>query len=454
MKYTVLIDVEKRPHIITDHYYVTSCTEPLGLLYLESFLKARGVPVYLCKIPLQEKDWNEVKRADIVGLSGLTYCWHSMSGLAEKIRKLNQKAVIIAGREHTSLAYDIVLKEPSFDAVVVGEGEYPLLALARADDLNNIKSLVYREPSGRLIANPRCPTIRGRDLYALERRPEWMKNMLHETSAIYPKMAGIMLSRGCVFKCEFCTAEKMWGGYRNLGIIHAVSEVQRVIDKYNIRYFAFHDLMLNTNLKVLNQFCRKIIATKVEANFFAMMSATAQIPDFQLLRKAGFIEIGVGIEVPSDKRVNIGKKLSFEKTVQFVKALSDARIFVRGYLIIGWPWEESKEKVVEDYFSALQDLPINALRITYLTPFPGTVTYQKYKDFCIYQSPESGFEHFTTMEPVLRFKLSASELQWARETILRKYYSSKSYLLLYKRNENSKILKEMNDLFYHRVLRH
>lgn len=448
MKYVVLIDVEKRPDFITDHYYVISQTEPLGLLYLESFLKPHYVPVYLCKIPLQERDWNEIRKAGMIGLSGLTYSWNTMKELAQKIRNINSRALIIAGREHASLAYDTVLKETAFDAVVVGEGEYPLLALAKGENFPNIKSLVYRNSSGEIIVNHRCSPITEQDLYPLKRRYEWMKNMLHETNHVFPEMAGIMLSRGCIFDCEFCTAKKMWGGYRNLGFLHAVNEVERIIDKFNIRYFAFHDLMLNTNPRIIRQFCEEIIERKVEANFFAMMSVTANILDFKFLRKAGFTEIGVGIEIPSDKRKEIGKVLSFKKTIEFMRAISDAGIFVRVYIIIGWPWDVSKKELIENYSSALRLLPINALRIHFLTPFPGTVTYQKYKNFCIYQPVENGFNHFTTMEPVLNFGLSPDELKEAREEIIRRYYFSKSYNYLYKKQRKTKILTEMNNAFY------
>ena len=451
MKSIVLIDVEKKPDTITDHYYVISRTEPLGLLYLESFLEAHGVPVYVYKIPLTARDWKNIRKADIIGLSGLTYAWSEMRDLAAKIRRENSKAIIVAGREHASLSYETVLKDSNFDAVVIGEGEKSLLDLAEGKDFKDINSLVYRDDSGRLVINSSHLPISCEDIFPLKRRPEWMNNMLHETSYLFPKMAGITLSRGCAFKCEFCTAEKMWGRYRNFGISHALDEIQRVIDKHNIRYFAFHDLMLNTNPRVLTQFCQEILKRKIEANFFSMMSVTASLPNFTLLRKAGFNEIGVGIEVPSDRRVDIGKNLSFQRAINFVRAIFEAGIFVRGYFILGWPWEKLKKELIENYLAALEILPINALRISFLTPFPGTLTYMKYKDYCIYQPPESGFDHFTTMEPILKFKLPPNQLVEARAQILKKYYSSKAYFEIYKNQSKSKILNQMNEIIYERV---
>ena len=448
MKSIVLIDIEKQPNYITDHYYVTSKTEPLGLLYLESFLNAHGVQVHVLKLPLTDLAWNTIKNTDIVGLSGLTYCWKQMEVLAKEIQERAPGAFTVAGREHASLSPELVLRKGNFDAVVVGEGEYPLLMLCEGKDLKDIPSLVYRDENGCIVKNSSASFLSTKESFPLKRRRQWMRNMLHESISQHPEMAGIMLSRGCVFKCDFCTAQGMWKGYRNMGIAHALDEVRRVIDSYGIRYFAFHDLMLNTSKDIIYDFCDEIIKRKIEATFFAMMSISAQNLDFKYLEKAGFNEIGVGIEIPSDRRKNIGKKLSFNKTVDFIKKISDAGIFVRGYLILGWQWETSKEELVEEYSNALKLLPINALRINFLTPFPGTVIYEKYKDFCIYQPIEECYEHFTTMEPVLKFKLSPTELEEARIEIMQNYYFSKEHALLGLEQKKMPILNSMNESFY------
>jgi len=455
MKSMVLIDVEKQPEFVTDHYYITSQTEPLGLLYLESFLSAHGVSVSVLKTPLTIIDWVEIKKADIVGLSALTYCWSEMKRLAKRIRKENPRALIVAGREHASLAPESVLNnDDNFDAVVMGEGEYSLLALAQGKDFKEIPGFVYKDVTGNILHNSSRLLCSPRDFYPLKRRREWMINMLQESILQFKQMAGVMMSRGCQFKCEFCTAEKMWGGYKSIGYRHALNEVLSVTEMHDIRYFAFHDLMLNTSSRVVYEFCEEILKRKVEANFFAMMSVTAENLDFKYLRKAGFSEIGVGIEIPSDRRKEIGKVLSFEKTMNFVRKISDAGIFVRGYLILGWPWETSKEDLVDEYSSALKLLPINAIRMHFLTPFPGTGIFNKYKDCCIYQPIENGYNHFTTMGPVLRFKLQPFELVEARKEILKNYYSSKEYMSLIRTQRKSQTLKQMNEAFYENSIRH
>ena len=448
MKSIVFVDVEKQPDFVTDHYYVTSKTEPLGLLYLEAFLSNHGVPVYIAKVPLNFHDWQKITNADIVGLSGLTYCWRQMKELTKEIRIRNPKAFIVAGREHASLSPVSVLNNDDFDAVIVGEGEYPLLALCQGKDLKDIPSLVYRDRHGNILKNSISLSLKKEELFPLKRRRHWMKNMLHESISEYSEMAGIMLSRGCVFKCNFCTAEGMWKGYRDMGVMHALDEIQRIINSYGVRYFAFHDLMLNTSHKLIYAFCDEIIRRKIKANFFAMMSVIANNLDFTYLNVAGFNEIGIGIEIPSDKRKDIGKRLSFKKTVAFIKRISDAGIFVRGYLILGWPWETSKKELVEEYSNALKLLPINALRVNFLTPFPGTGIYESYKNFCIYQPIEDAYDHFTTMEPVLKFKLSPIELEEARIEIIQNYYSSKEYLLLNLKQKKIPTLKNMNESFY------
>ena len=123
MRNVLLIDCEQRPVRTTSHYYSASMTEPLGLLYLEAFLANSGVDVTVLRHPLDQRSLDLIRKADIVGISGLTYTWHVMLETARTVRSLNPNATIAAGREHATCTPEMVLSHIEFDIVIAGEGE-------------------------------------------------------------------------------------------------------------------------------------------------------------------------------------------------------------------------------------------------------------------------------------------------------------------------------------------
>jgi radical SAM superfamily enzyme YgiQ (UPF0313 family) len=244
----------------------------------------------------------------------------------------------------------------------------------------------------------------------------------------------------------------MWGGYHGGDVEEAIREIKAVQADYGVRYFAFHDLMLNASPQKLHELARRIIEEQIDAHFYGMMSIVEAEHDFALLRRAGFIEVGIGIEVPTDQRREIGKGSGFETVKKFVKGLTDAGIFVRGLFIVGWPWEESARSVREMYRFALREIPVNALRVHFLTPFPGTDVWQKfYGNYTYADQGEEGYKHLTTMEPVLRFQLTTEALVEVRQNILRDYYGSRSYADLIGRQTEWPV-SEMNTAYADHVL--
>jgi len=448
MKSVLLIDVENKPSYFTDHYYHTSQTEPLGLLFIESFLSHYGVKVNVIKYPIKEFDWELINSFDIIGISGLTYSWNTMKDLASKIKSRNTNALLVAGREHVSLSPESALSTGVFDYVIIGEGEKPLLNLALGKSVEEIPSLVYRNHKNEIVVNKRENRILVDEVFKIRRRYEWMQNMFQETLPINNKMAGLMINRGCLYDCDFCTARKMWNGFNKLSINNAIDDIRSINKDYNVNYFAFHDLMINSSVEMLNDFCNKIIENKISANFFSMMSASKKEINFNLLRRSGFTEIGVGIEIPSDKRLAIGKISTFDTTRKFIQAISNAGIFVRAYLIIGWPWENNKDEIINNYSEALKLLPINNLRINFLTPFPGTRTYHEFSKYSIYYPIESGFDHYTGMEPVLQFKISPDDLIESRIRLLKNYYNSKEFNHLINKQKYIRPINIMNEEYY------
>jgi|WetSurMetagenome_2_1015567.scaffolds.fasta_scaffold07978_2 radical SAM superfamily enzyme YgiQ (UPF0313 family) len=451
MKSVLLIDIETKPVKQTEHYYAEIFTEPLGLLYLESFLKSNSIDINILKYPLKDSDWDIIEKHDVIGLSFLTYAWNTAKSLAKLIKEKYPHKLIVAGREHATALPDLVLETSFFDAVIFGEGEFALLELAKGKCFNEIEGIIYKDDKGIIFKRPKSKIVTSSDVFLTNRRPEWMINMFQESMPISNRMAGIMMSRGCHFDCDFCTARNMWGKFRSLSVDIAIGEILNCLNNFGITYFAFHDLMFNSSKEKVYQLCDEILRRKLAINIFSMMSVNSQTLDFRILRKAGFTEIGVGIEIPSDKRESIGKQFSFNKTIEFIKGISDAGIFVRGYVLIGWPWDDNKDELINSYTLALSKLAINNLRLAFITPFPGTRLFENYKNFIDVDLTRDGFDYFTTMHPILEFNLKSEALIESRYQILNNFYRSDEYQKLLLKQSAFKPISNMNEYYYNYI---
>lgn len=427
----ILIDCEYRPPNISGNHYKNYDTEkhsePLGLEYLQSYLEYHGHDVNILQLP--DKSFEcAVKNVDIVGFSVLTYQWSFFKELVNKVRKLNLTAILVAGREHPTAFPELCLQETAINYVVCGEGEIPLLQIVDGLSAEEIPGIAYRKDN-KVVINPRPPRLK-KWLYAKRGRNR-MTITLNEWLPLGNKAAGIMLSRGCCFSCDFCTKQQMWGdGYFCQNIDSAIDEIIDIQNQYGVSIFAFHDLMFPP--KLLEKFCTRILQRNVRVKFFAMMSATTDVIDWKLVKLAGFFEIGVGLEIPNDCRINVGKKHPFTIAKKFINSIADAGILTRVYTIIGWPHDKTVISTVNSYLGGLSEIATHILRVHFLTPFPGTRLWDKYQSGFIYPVPE-GFSHFTTMEPVLKFKMGMEELLRSRKEIIERYYKSNHFSEVYER---------------------
>ena len=227
----------------------------------------------------------------------------------------------------------------------------------------------------------------------------------------------------------------MWGtGFNRVNVTKVVDEIEFLMKGYDVDTFSFSDLMLPP--KMTEPFCNEILERGIKANFFPLMSVVPGKTPWALMKNAGFIEVGIGVEIPSDIRTSIGKRFSYQVVKDFIRGATEAGILVKLFLIIGFPHEESEDSVVNSYLAAFKELMPHFLRIHFATPFPGTkdwVTYcdRRYRDNWLYPVPEV-FNHMTTMEPVMRFNLSPEELLSAKERILREYYDLPEFAVIYR----------------------
>ncbi|MBU4360685.1 B12-binding domain-containing radical SAM protein [Patescibacteria group bacterium] len=358
----------------------------LGLLYLASYLKQKGISVNFIDLSLY-KNWQEQlrkkminKKYDWAGLTAYTNFINTANKVAGLIKKYQPDIKTVIGGHHASALPIQTLEEfENFDFLVNGEGEETLFELITKNPYYKIDGLVWRSNKNEIIKNqPRQSIIDfnnipfpDRDLldFKYYTPPPGNYHQLPSTA--------ILSSKGCPFKCTFCartgTRYKNLTRYRTVDSI--LSEIKFCIEKYKIYDFRFYDDTFVLPPSRLKEFCERIIKEKIKIswNSFAHVN-TVNKESLKLMKKAGCYHIKYGVEFGTQKWLDLTKKsATLDQARKAIKETKKAGIAAKASFIIGMP-DESKEEV-EATLQFAKELNPSFVTFGIFTPLPGSEIY-------------------------------------------------------------------------------
>ncbi len=414
--------------------------DPIGLEYLGAVTQQKGYDVTILQEGsgppelIAERIQNH--NPDVVGFSTLAYDFDISKEVARILKRKNPNVQIIFGGAHASSCPEIV-KDKSIDYVVLGEGEETFIelldALETGKDLSCVKGIAYFDHEFHL--NEGHERIDNLDGLPYPIRNKELISQCKISGLIYPPATNqccpcqITYSRGCSHNCKFCASVKTWGrkvSWRSAS--NVVDEIISLQNKFGTNLLLFTDLTFNLNRTRVFELCDEILNRKVKIHWL-VMCRPEQI-DKELLikmRDAGCSKISYGIESLSAE--TLGRiKPDMKKvlpTIESTLALTnDSGIITKAYLIIGYPWE-TKESLM-NMGRMLNKLPIDELRMSFLTPFPGTLLYKEFKDDGYILTDD--LRRYTSEESIVKTEgLSPDELLNFRARIFREFYQSKEY---------------------------
>jgi len=341
---------------------------PLGLLYIASCLKREGYPVELIDYQLfsHAKEFNAELFIKTLGKPGRLVGISCMSNLlpftilcAEKLKKFYPECKIILGGVGPSpVAREIVRTFPSVDSVVEGEGELPMLDFVREG--------IVPLPPRNII----------RDLNTLP-LPDYSLTDF----SFYDAAPSIITSRGCPYRCTFCTEPHNFGGmvrYRN---IDSIAEELELIHSLSGRtLFLFQDDIL----PLLRPRFRKLLKAFRNLSFLIQWKCFSRVDlmDDDLMGEMvdhGCVQIRYGIESGSNKTLKrIKKGFSIEKAYEISKKSVKHFPSVHASFIWGYPFEDRSEfEATLEWARKFEDAGVTVLLFEY-SPLPGS---QLYKEF-------------------------------------------------------------------------
>ncbi len=205
-----------------------------GLLSIASFLNNKGVNAKIFDAQEGKRSAKKLKKEVLskkplaVGLG----CISALSflptlSLAKAVKEANPETFVLVGGQHTGFFPNEILSKCGFvDAVALGESELTLLqllqALKRKQPLDSVKGIAFRK-NGKIIETSK------NSLIELDSLPEIDYSLYPDYKKYFPL---IEESRGCGFKCAFCTNANFYKTTRFKSAKKILAEIEKTSTLY------------------------------------------------------------------------------------------------------------------------------------------------------------------------------------------------------------------------------
>jgi len=411
--------------------------EPLGIEYLGGLLQENDYKVKIFHPALSFKELLiSLKECDpdIIGFSVMSCNFGAAVALAAEMKKTNPDIVTVFGGSHATGDPSIV-RNDCIDFVIIGEGDYTFLELIRniqaGDNPKKIAGLAYWD--GKVKLTPQRESIKDLNELPFPLRSALFLNDCIDFGLNYPPPsqqrahACMTYSRGCPYNCSFCISSKMWGRivrYRSASSV--VRELKHLQNKYGTNFVFFVDLTFNAVPQKVYELHEEMKRQKV--NVYWKTEGRAEGTNLEILHtmaNMGCTKLCYGVESFSkDTLRRIRKPQNIDQVITAFRLANSLGILTRASYMVGYPWE-TEESLRESERNLAEFLPADELRITFITPFPGTLLYEECRKQRI--PIEEDLNKYTSEEPVIATSISKEALlQWKHHT-LKTFYLSKQY---------------------------
>jgi anaerobic magnesium-protoporphyrin IX monomethyl ester cyclase len=338
--------------------------DTLSIGYLAAYAVSRGHTVEA--VDMYAWSWDKAKdfviksRPDIVAIA----CSHTVDRgsaylAARFVKGLDSAIKVVFGGHHSSAMAEQIVRHLPVDAVVVGEGEVTFEELIRAwennGDIHDIKGLVFMEGE-RLIKTAERPPIADLDGLPFPLRGEIPRD--RTIAATYPSplpylkyngksigartYASMTTSRGCPYKCQFCSVTAFWGAsWRIRSTENVVDEIEALVEKHGVQHINFLDDIFSIKPERVIDICNEIIRRRIEITWDNMTRVDSVSEEMAYcMRKAGCMWTSFGIETGDDAVMrNINKEINNDRVIRAFDIFRRQGIATVALMMVGNPGE-------------------------------------------------------------------------------------------------------------------
>ncbi|MBN2029698.1 B12-binding domain-containing radical SAM protein [bacterium] len=400
------------------HIYSQFPLPRLGSFILGTLMKKRGWDVDIIVEEQRAVDFNDVKSADLVGISTITSTAPRAYAIAKKVREMG--IPVILGGPHVTFLPEEGLDYADF--VIRGEAEHPIMMFIDAwenrKEYTHVPNLSYKK-NGKAIHNPMESFIANLDDIPF---PE-LALLQNNTKRIGGQtIIPIQTSRGCPYNCSFCSVTGMFGRkYRFRSPENIIAELKQYDDRRNFVFF--YDDHFTANRRRAKILLEKMIQEKFKFKWSTQVRADIgkDIELVKLMKKAGCYTLFIGFESVNPESLKAMKKQqTIDEIVNAIKVLQKHRIHIHGMFVYGF--DEDDWQTVKETVKFAKRAKLNSTQFLILTPLPGSEFYNQmctekriqFRDWNLYDA------HHVVFRPA---RFSLFDLQKAQIYSHQKFYS-------------------------------
>jgi anaerobic magnesium-protoporphyrin IX monomethyl ester cyclase len=356
------------PQVIPVNYRVETCgikmDDILSIGYLAAYAVSRGHAVEA--VDMYTWPWERVtdfltrSHWDVVAVA----CSHSIDRdsaykVARFVKECGSTIKVVFGGHHSSAMAEQIVRNLPVDVVVVGEGEETFEEVLRTwennGDIHDIKGLVFME-GDTVVKTAERPPLQNLDSLPFPIRGDISGN--RTVAAIFPfplpqlkykgkyigsrTYASIATSRGCPYKCQFCSVATFWGTtYRMRSPGNVVDEIEILAEKHGAQHINFLDDIFTVEPERVIEICREILRRGIEVTWDSMTRVDSVNEDMAYwMRKSGCMFTSFGIETGDDIVMkNINKKINNERVIRAFDIFRKQGIATVALMMVGNPGE-------------------------------------------------------------------------------------------------------------------
>ncbi len=385
----------------------TRTTPHLGLAYLAAFSEKRGDEVVIFDADVEKQpiaEFIQEYRPDIVGITANTPQVKQAWRAAKAIKEVHD-CLIVLGGPHVSVLPEESCEKPFVDVVVRGEGEetwvdvcnrletylkdqpvYHTEAFMHPENeiFKDCQGVSYKTSDGQIHNNPDRTPIADLDSlpwpayhhFKMDRYTNLQPATDHVDGA---RSFSILTSRGCPYRCTFCSQSIMPIKWRSRSAESVLAEWRHLVEELGAQEIGVLDDSANIRVKRLEEIATLLIENQLNhvpwifVNGIRANLASKEL--LTLLKQAGLKRTAFGVETGDPEILkSIDKKIDLDTIRQAFKNAKEIGLETIAFMILGLPGE-TRQTMQNSINFAIEIDPMIA-NFSMMTPYPGTKVYE------------------------------------------------------------------------------
>jgi len=361
---------------------------PLGLLYLSSHLKSRGVGVGVFDATFRSlEDFShtlERERPPVVGIAVNLMTKRNALRMIALARRRGAR-VVIGGPDppHHAASY----LDAGADVVVIGEGEQTIEELlpalrAPGGDLSGINGIVFKAADGTVVRTPARALLPDLDLQPF---PDRHAIDVHAYLDAWRERHGVgtvslITARGCPYTCTWCSRSVFGETHRRRSVGNVADEVEAIVDRYHPERLWYADDVFAIHRGWTLAYAKELERRRLRLPF-ECISRAERIDDdvVDALASLGCFRVWIGSESGSQRILDsMKRKVSVDQVHDACTRLRRRGIEVGMFIMLGYDGERMEDlRATVDH---LKRTSPDVFLTTVSYPIKGTPYYDQVAD--------------------------------------------------------------------------